>query len=231
MATSQQRLKEVHQEARDASRGPTDSLDLPKRAARLLTAMRRSLQAELAAYDNERLYYEVNSEQLAAEQELAAQNVHRSEQRAKHYRELVNERRKLDAIKQAEEARRAAVVAMPELKVLAGQECRADAAAKRPEGFPAKIAGADQGARAPPRGALGRAGQILSGSRLASKTAGMTDAIGMLLQKQQAELPDLRAHRRHLRQIGSETGQVKAKLIELEEQKSSWRISRSRFAR
>ncbi|HEY1600085.1 MAG TPA: mechanosensitive ion channel domain-containing protein [Pirellulales bacterium] len=218
VAQAQKRLKDVEQELSTISQ-PGDALD-PSEARRvMLSAMKRAVQAELAAYDSERVWYETNTELLATRQDAAAHEAAQAEENAKFYRELVNNRRKEEAMKQAEEARRAAVAAMPELKTLADRNAELTQEQNGPDGFPAKIAVMSQD--------VDDLKQLLAALRMKFDrvreridAAGVTDAVGLLLQKQQADLPDLRAHRQRLWDCQSEASHVRAKLLELEDQRA-----------
>ena len=139
VAAAQKRFKDVEQELSTISQ-PGDALDPAEARRVLLTAMKRAVQAELAAYDSERVWYETNAELFAVRQDAAAHAAAQAEDNAKFYRELVNNRRKEEAMKQAEEARRAAVAAMPELKTLADRNAELTQEQNGPDGFPAKIA-------------------------------------------------------------------------------------------
>ena len=107
---------------------------------------------------------------------------------------------------------------MPELKALADHNAELTQEQTGPDGFPAKITATTQ--------EVDELHKELAGLRVRFErvkerieAAGMTDAVGLLLQKQQAELPDLRTHRQRLRARQSEASHVRAKLIELEDQR------------
>jgi len=216
LAAAQERLKEVEQEL-SALPPTTDTLDVAEARREFLTARRRALQLEIEACDNERAWYESNIELIAARQDAAALHVRQAEANAKRCRTLLNERRKQEAMKQAEEARRAAVAALPELKALADKNAELTQEQNGPNGFPAKIAAMSKEVDdlkkelADVKAKFQRVKERID-------AAGMTDAVGLLLQKQQAELPDLRVHRQHLRERQSEAAQVRARLIELDDQ-------------
>lgn len=216
LSAAQERLKEVE---RDMAALPpaTDALDIAEARREFLTAMHRAVQAELAAYDNERAWYESSTELISVRQEVAAQRVRHAEAIAKRCRTLLNERRKLEAMKQAEEARRTAVAAMPELKALADKNAELTQEQNGPDGFPAKIAAlakeVDDGKKQ-----LLELQTRFKRAQERIDAAGMTDAVGLILQKQQAELPDVRAHRQRLAYWRDEASRVHAKLIELDSQ-------------
>ena len=128
---------------------------------------------------------------ISARQDVYVQRVRQAEAVAKRCRTLLNEKRNFEAMKQAEEARRTAVAALPELKALADKNAELTQEQNGPDGFPAKIA------------ALAKEVDDLKKELADLKAkfkrveeridaAGMTDAVGLILQKQQADLPDLR---------------------------------------
>jgi potassium efflux system protein len=214
--TAQERLKEVD---RDLAALPpaTESLDIAEARRAFLSAMHRAVQAELDSYDHERAWYEASTELIAVRQDVAAQRVRQAEGVAKRCRTLLNEQRKLEAMKQAEEARRAAVAAMPELKTLADRNAELTQEQNGPDGFPAKIAGlAKEVDDLKKQLADLRAKFTRVQARI--DAGGMTDAVGLILQKQQADLPDLRVHRQRLQFWHDEASRAKAKLIELDDQ-------------
>ena len=52
--------------------------------------MHRAVQAELAAYDNERAWYEASTELISVRQDVAVQRVRQAEAIAKRCRSLLN---------------------------------------------------------------------------------------------------------------------------------------------
>ncbi len=218
LKVAQQRLKDVDQEFAGLPVA-TEGQELVEARRDYLLAQRRAVQAELAAYDNERVWYEASTELIAARQDVAALAVREAEAAAKRQRDLLNEERKQEALKQAEEARRTAVAALPELKVLADKNAQLTQEHNGPEGFPAKIA------------AMAKEVDDLRKERVSIdakytrvkdriEAAGLTEAIGLVLQKQLADLPDLRMHRQRLRARQAEVSHVRAQLIELEDQRA-----------
>jgi potassium efflux system protein len=218
LAAAQQRLKETEQEL--STLAPAgDALD-PGEARRVfLAAIKRATQAELAAYDHERIYYETNTELLTAKQDAAALDTRLAEATVKRYRDVLNELRKDEALKQAEEARRAAVAAMPEVKIVADRNAELTQEQEGPDGLPARIATTEAEVDEL-RKELADLKVRFTRMRDRIDAAGITEAVGLLLQKQQADLPDLRVHRKRLQARHAEASHVKAKLIELEDQRA-----------
>ena len=216
LTKAQGRLKELDQEVSTLP-AAGDVLD-PSEARRVfVTAMRRAAQSELTAYENDRVWYEANTELVALRQDAATLDVKQAEGVTRRCRDLLNEKRQQEALKQAEQARRTAVAAMPELKALADKN--ADLAQQRngPQGFLARntaLAKEDDELKKE----LADLKAKFDRAQTRIDAAGMTDAVGLLLQKQQADLPDLRAHRQRLHARQAEASQVRAKLIELDDQ-------------
>ena len=120
-------------------------------------------------------------------------------------------------MKQAEEARRAAVAAMPELKALADKNAELTQEQNGPDGFPAKIA------------ALAKEVDDVKKELVELETkfkrvqeridaAGMTDAVGLIFAKAAGRIARPPAHRQRLAYWRDEASRVHAKLIELDDQ-------------
>ncbi|MBI2825618.1 MAG: mechanosensitive ion channel [Planctomycetia bacterium] len=218
VAAAQQRLKEVTDELATLPEAG-DSLDPAEARRAFLSAVKRAVEQELTAYDAERLRVEANADLITARQDAAALSVRQAEAAAKQWRELLNVRRKQEAVKQAEEARWALWAALPELKALAEKNAELTEQQNGPDGFPAKIAATTKEIEDLNNELAALRGQF---TRVRDKiaAAGLTDEIGLLLQKHQADLPDLRWHRQRIRVRQAEIARVRAKLIELEDQRA-----------
>ncbi len=221
VAAAKQRLAEVEQEL--AGLPPaSDGLDLVQARRTLLTAIRIAVQQELAAQEKERLRFETNAELAPRQRDMAARRVAQAETLVKKWRDAVNQFRRQEAEQQDEQARNArmeAVAKYPDLQALADENTRLTAKQKGPDGLPAKIVEATKEQEALER-ELAQLRAQYSSVQEKIKAAGLTDAMGLLLQKRQADLPDLRQHRQNLRTRRTEISLVQAKLIELEDERA-----------
>lgn len=220
VAAAKQRLVDVDQELAALPRSEATEAVQAKRT--LLVATKIAIRQELAAYEKERVRFEGNADLAPLMRDKAARNVARSEALVKKWRDAANERRRQDADQQDEQARDArmeAVAKYPELQALADENTRLTARQKGPEGLPAKIDAADQEKEALQR-ELAQLRAQFSGVQEKIKAAGLTDAIGLLLRKRLADLPDLRAHRQNIRDRQAEISRVQAELIEQEDQRA-----------
>jgi potassium-dependent mechanosensitive channel len=218
VAAAKQRLADVDQELAALPPG-SDAIDLPQARRTLLVAIKAAAQQELAAQEKERLRFEASPDLAPLERDMAVRRVGQAEAIVKKWRDAVNDFRRQEAEEQARQARWAAVSTYPELKALAEENARLTAEQNGPEGLPAKIERADQEKEAL-QNELAQLRSQFTSVQEKIKAAGLTDAIGLLLRKRLADLPDVRAHQQSIRARQAEISRVQAKLIELEDERA-----------
>jgi len=220
LSAGQKRMKEVDQELSTLALAP-DSIDLPEARREFLVALKLAIEREVAAYEIERLWYEANPDLITVQQDVAALEVRQAEATAKRCRELLNLRRQQEASSQAAEAgrARAAVEAHPELQALADKNAELTAQQNGPDGFPARLAKMTKEIEEL-NGELSRLTSQYTKVRNRIAASGLTDSIGLLLQKHRNDLPDVSGHRQRIRARQAEIALVRASLIELEDQRA-----------
>ena len=221
VAEAKQRLNGVAQELGTApSAEEPRAMALAKRV--LLQARHSAVEKEIELYNEELLYYEATRDLLLARRDRAAREVSRGEKLVTAWQQIVNQGRRAEAEKaaqKAQQARREAAQAHPAVRELA--EGNAQLAERRtgPDGLAARIERVSAQLKA-----LNEKREELEQQFEAVEkkvgAVGLTKAVGLLLQRRRAELPDVRAHRRSIRLRQSEIAQAQFELIELEEQGS-----------
>jgi potassium efflux system protein len=200
---------------------PEEGPELKKAKVTVLFARRTALENEILSYQKEIESYDARRELLTARRDWAARKVSQAEQEFKAWQEIVNERRRIEAVsaaKAAEEARKEAALAHPLMRKL-GEENAKWAERRANERLADKI---EETARQLEdiTKTLARLSSDYHGATTKIETVGLTPAMGMLLRKQQAELPDIRKHRRAAASRQSAISAVQLELIELGEVRS-----------
>ncbi len=205
----------------EGSQIPTQAADRFADARRKLSwATKQRVQSELAALESERLRYESGIDWVAAKHDLAARRVTFMEGQVRRWQQSVDQRRQADADSQERDARWAAAMAHPQLRALAEQNAELTKRQKGSDGWPAAIADASHQvtAMAEQRSDLqARFARV----REKVKAAGHTNAIGQLLKREQAELPDIHLNREEIQERQEKVSEVQLQLIELEDARAS----------
>jgi potassium efflux system protein len=183
---------------------------------KLRESRRQALAAELKLYEQELAYYDASTgELLTLERDVRAQIVAQLERRVALLRTEVADARRDETERQAREARRAAAVAEPAVRLLAERNQQlADerkALANRIESVSLES------------DAVARQLKLIVADHQAvvekEKAAGLTNAIGQLLRKKRAELPDLRTLRRQNAERQQEIARVQLWQFDLEDRR------------
>ncbi len=198
---------------------PTDEPPALTEAKRVLRqAQLKALEQRIRALSVEIPSYDATREALLAERDLHTRQVPRGEKLVKAWQDIVNERRRQEAergAEEAEEARRAAASAHPAVRSLAEENARL--AAERTE-LAKKI---EQISEELTRTNAQRdevKSQAQSVEDKVKAAGGVTEAVSVLLRKQQASLPDVRQHRRRIRARRSEISKVHLQSLELQDE-------------
>lgn len=186
---------------------------------KLLLAARQRIEQELAAHEAERLRFETGGDWVSAQRDLAARRVAQADKLVKKWQEVVSERRRLDAEEQARDARWAALGVHPRLLPLAEANTELTRQQRGPSGLPAKIEQATREAVELEQ-EWTRVKTQFARVKDKIKAANQSGAVGLLLQRQHAELPDLRQHKERMRTRRDEISEVQLQLIEWEDQRS-----------
>ncbi len=189
----------------------------------LSEARKRALAAEADAYQKEIFSYDARRELLAARVDQAARTVASLEARADEIRAAVAERRRVEAERSAREAISATEKVAgehPLLVRLAAENAELATLRSGPEGLAERIAAAKKELAAA-ADTLARLSDRFEGVRRRAEAVGFTEAIGLLLRKQRAELPDIRERQLHIRLRQGEIGRAQLRLVELEEQRTA----------
>ena len=169
------------------------------RAAHAYNTIRKSaLESSIRVLETERAAYEATTELVQVERDIAARRHGHAETEVEQWRELVNSRRKTeaaDAAKQAESARRAALMANPALAELADET--ANLASHRQE-LAEKIDTLSQDLEAN-RKVLADLMTDFDRAKEKANVAGLSHSSGQLLRKRRSSLPDSRTYRRRIR--------------------------------
>jgi potassium efflux system protein len=198
---------------------PDDEVGVSERAA--LMAKRELLLATLAFNEKEIETYDARRDLLAAKRDQAVRRIARLTESVRELRDLVGSAQRTEAERDTKKARQTAreVASLdPALRALAKRNAEFAAMRSGPEGLATKIEEvrsivADTGAK------VDHIVQRYDRARDKARAVGFTPAIGLLLRKERAELPDIAEQQRALRERRSEIGNIQLKLIELEDER------------
>lgn len=200
----------------DAKPAPDEPADVTTASRLLLEARRQRLTAETASRQSELQFFESTGELLGAQRDQAARQVAEADNQVRALQAIVDERRRQEAERQALEARRTSARAQPTERKIA--EATAELARKRQ-----LLAGEiENTTREFER--IDRQVKLLEEQfrKITNRyeTAGATEAIGLLLRKQRADLPDGADHQREIRERAVRISATYLDLIDYEEQRN-----------
>lgn len=178
---------------------------------KMLSAEAPALEAELALYDAEDVV-----DLLRLKRDLQSQEVERAAKRVEKLRALLNQRRREDtenALRQAQQQQRKA---NPLLQTYADGNTKL---AEEARILTVQLESAEKDLQET-RAALDRLEKEFEQTIQKVESIGLTSPIGLLLRKQRADLPDVRAHRRQSAERRDVIEQVQFKLFELDEERS-----------
>lgn len=188
-------------------------------ARRLLLRVRRKcLRDQIDSMRAENLSYDARSDLLTVERDLARRNASSIERAVRTLQDRINERRKLEAIEQARQARREAMNAHPLVKQIADEAAKLAEMRIGSEGMASKIE-----AVAKRRREVSRELQRIEstkkqiGQRI--QAAGMNNTVGILLRKERKVLPDVAQLRSEQKQTHAGITEAQLSLIEFENER------------
>ncbi|MFP4028730.1 MAG: mechanosensitive ion channel domain-containing protein [Candidatus Brocadiia bacterium] len=219
---TRKQLEALEEQIEATSRPPAS--DRTGRAEYLLLRSRaQDIRTQLAAYEEELRSYDARRELLATRRELAARRVAHYRHLAEKWREIVSNRRQKEAQETAEEAVET-TEQMSELHSRLGEIASENQQLVQqrtgPEGLLAEIK-TTSSTLDELQGKLAKLEEEFSMVKEKVEAAGLANAIGRLLLRKEANLPQLPVHRRKIKQRRAKMANVQFHLIELEEQRSN----------
>ncbi len=208
--------KQLSTKASDESPGLTEARQL------LLRTRKVAIEKELLSHELEARSYESRSELLSVRREVANRHRVNTEKLAKAWRELVNERRKLEAEQAAQDAREVSesVQAIhPLIQRLATRNTELAELRTGPKGMAARIEAITAGA-ARLDGTLKKLQEDFEGLKRRVEAAGLTEAIAVLLRRHKDNLPSLDRSLGNMRARRREISRAQLTLIELEDERA-----------
>jgi len=210
-----ERLADVDNQLQAAA--PTSESSELTSARRLsLWARRRAVEQELLCYENELKAYEVCTELLPLQRDLAARQIALAEQELAKWQEAINKQRQRDVEVQWRRAQQEAQQAHPALAELTKQN--AELAERRKNLAELIVQTTTQ---------LEDTNQKLTAlqdqfKRIQGKveTVGLTNAIGLSLRKQREAMPDLRNHRKNIKTRQLAIRESNLALLQFEDRRS-----------
>jgi len=211
LTTAKERLEKLSLESRSIA-------TLADRARDVLNRARRyALVKEIDAYEQELLSYEVRGDLLEKRLEAAEQRVETQEQSVLALSQSIDENRSRLADAAVQEAEQDVQRAHPILRDLAGQNLQLTRLrgeiGEAIEAVKKQAAESDELIKQLDEDSTKIQGRVTA--------VGLTPAIGQFLRKHYASLPRERHLRRSIRKIHDDVGEVQARIIELEDQRSA----------
>lgn len=211
---------------------PGEAPELASARRMLAFALRRAVERRMAAYGKELQYFDASVELLAAQRDDAVRQVARTEKLLKAWRDLVSERRRGEAERAergAAEARRAAAAIHPAVKPDAEVNAKLAALRTGPDGLTAKIERA-QGDLDEIKKLEVRIQADFQSLKGRVDLGGLTNAVGLLLRKQRAALPDVGFHRRRIQARETAVSDTLFAAIERDDQRKALAVIEPRVA-
>ncbi|MGD2174740.1 MAG: hypothetical protein PVJ27_04995, partial [Candidatus Brocadiaceae bacterium] len=215
-AAAREELQQVEEELAAQPADPGTPLQAAEKT--LLRARKEALEQKLKAYQKELLSYEARGDLLTARRDLAARELARAQKAAALWQEAEQQRRRREAEEALRETARQAARAHPALREVA--ERNRELAELRAETLTPRLDGATESMHSV-EGELSELQKDLQNVReRVQKAPRLTEALGLLLRKKRAELPDIAQRRRNIQQRQSEINRVELRLSELDAQRA-----------
>jgi len=221
LTAAQQRLEELGKQPTKPPDGTPAELAAALRV--LHQAQTEAVRWETAALQKELACYEAERELLTGHIDLARRQATIAEASKKGLQESADKKRREEADRAALEAEQAAIRAArshPDIQALAKENAELAGQRTGPAGLAAKIPRA-KAKLAEVEGLLTGLQQDFKSLKDKEKAVGGTATFGVLLRKQQAELPDVREYRRKGKARQAEIAATQLRLIELRERKAA----------
>lgn len=201
------------------SKPPNKAPEVVAAHGEYVAARRRTLDAEIAAFEQELSLYEAQNELLPLLKDQATRTRTYAQKKVKHLQSELLNRRKREAERQAREAIRDAANAHPAVKMLA--ENNSALAKKRtgPEGILYKIEQATH-YRETLESELAAIRTNFASITEKIKAGGLTNVVGLRLRRQKMELPDVDVHYRKIRERREDLNWTNLELLDAEDQRA-----------
>ena len=215
MAAARDRLAETDSQLQELA-ASTDTSETTTAMRLSLLTRKRTLEQEIAAYQAELKAYDLRAELLPLRRDLAAARAALGEQELAKWREAINRQRQRDAEDQLHRAKQEAQQAHPAIADLTRQNAEL---AERRKALAQLIVQTTE--------KLEKANQQLATlqdqfTRTQDKvdTVGQTNAIGLLLRKQQEAMPDVGRQHKSIRQRQPVIQEIQLELLQLDDRRT-----------
>jgi potassium efflux system protein len=213
---AKQRLDFIDKQLADLPAVLDNMTPLDRATRALLLGKKAKTQAEHACYDEELPAYEATRELMRAKLDWATRRLNQSQALENKWRVIVADRSRQDAETKAYDARWTVMTARPEVLPLAEENEKLADLRNSADGPAAKLKKVQEELSA----LNAELERLQSQEAHIKKVANLTDSVGILLQRQRGDLPDLRRHRKNIANRQAEITSVKLQLFELETQRS-----------
>ena len=186
----------------------------------LLLLTEKAWQKKFESNTEEILSYDVRGDLLAARRDLAARQVAYYEALVKQWQGILDQKRKQEAdraAEQARQARRIAAQAHPAIRELADENAQLAELRTGPKGLVARIAQQAQYLKQIQNQAKNLEDDFNS-IKNKIDAAGLTNVVGVILLNKRNELPDIRIHKRAFKERQSETASARYEWLKYGEQ-------------
>jgi len=185
----------------------------------LLETQIKALQSELAAYQTQLSTFDVRGSFLRAQQDATAHKIVLAQGRVKAWEDQVGLRRREEAARQVEAARKAEIEAAQKHEVVLEIRKKNTELAKLqigPQGLNARQEATVEDLKRV-KNELSELDRSFEKIRSMVKEAGSTEAIGLLLRQMRGKLPDPRQQRQRSEERRAEMSQIRLRLFQLDE--------------
>ncbi len=217
VAAVKQELEELTPQL-EATPSPEVAPELIQAESTLLLARKKVLEQEIDACNKELASYDASKELLAVRTSQAARQLASAQALLNAWEVVVSEARRAEAGRAAAEARRAVLRAHPALRQLAEENTKLTDSLKA---LGPKMDQASQELAQYTKEVDGLKAELDRLEQREKTAGGLTKALGILLRRKRAELPDIRLHRRDIRLRQSEITSVQTALIDYEEERGA----------
>jgi potassium efflux system protein len=195
---------------------PEESPHAVAAARTYLLARKKAVEAAIRALEREPNSYEARAESLALRRDQSTRNVAQADKLVKAWQNAVNQRRRAEVDRQAREAREAAARADPAVSEKAEENSKL---AELRKSLASTIERVTRENEEVDKRLAELEGDFTSVTEK-EKRVGLTEAIGLLLRKQRADLPKVAERRRRIAERQSEIAHLELQLIDYEDARS-----------
>ena len=219
-ATAKKRLLEANNEISSPKQTPGDTPEIAQATLDKMQAIKKAAEQEINMYEKELANYESRVDLETLKKDLWLHRVQSAEQTVKKLRELVNTKRQKEAKQAVQEAIQTVAVTHPAVRHIAEENSRLAELRTSPKGPTSKITEVTN-EFAEVNKKLTSIGDRFKVVKQKVETAGLTKITGILLQKEQKDLPSLRQLRSRASYIQSEISDSQLQMAIMEEQRQA----------